>query len=207
MTSELGSIGQYYYWSNRLTTRIAEDNAIDLHRRPWSWTFAPFKFVQGSRSNARQTLFRDEIAYKIRKAIGQCAVEDFVTPPPAQFACGTGYVHMGRFISWHDKRDAAYLYTRVIASAGDKVDVCLFGSMHNFLDRIQKADSPDEGWVTSSAPWLQELLDSHGKANTWSDDPNDYEPIAVEALKIVQYQGVTTHNHIHRDLPQTRIHE
>jgi hypothetical protein len=52
VNGEAGSISRYLYWSDRLVREIAQDNGIDLDRRP-AWTFsASFKILSASRTRA-----------------------------------------------------------------------------------------------------------------------------------------------------------
>jgi hypothetical protein len=206
VNGEAGSIGRYLYWSDRLVREIAQDNAIDLDRRA-AWTFsASFKVFSASRSSSRRTLFRDEVADRIRRAVGRGAVDDFVTPPPVRFATGAGRLQMGEYIAYSGDQHTAYLHTRVVATDGTRCDVCVFGSMHNYTDWTRGTKSDQGGWVASSGPWIERLLRSRGAGNTWPDDPDDFEPIAMEALKVVTGQGVTTREELHEGLPQTRAY-
>lgn len=206
MNGEVGSVGRYLYWSDRLVGEIAQDNGIDLDRRS-AWTLsASFKVFSASRTSSRKALFRGEVADRIRRAVGQQAVEDFVTPPPVRFATGTGLVQMGEYVAYSGDQHTAYMHTRVVASDGKRCDVCLFGSMHNYTDWTRGTKSDQDGWVASSGPWIERLLRSRGAENTWSDDPDDFEPIAVEALKVVTGQGVTTLDELHEGLPETRAY-
>lgn len=206
MNGEAGSIGRYLYWSDRLVREFAQDNGIDLDRRG-AWTLsASLKIFSASRTSSRGALFRDEVADRIRRAVGQQAVDDFVTPPPVRFATGTGHVQMGEYVAHSGDQHTAYLHTRVVASDGKRCDVCLFGSMHNYTDWTRGTKSDQRGWVASSGPWIERLLSSRGVENTWPDDPDDFEPIAMEALKVVTSQGVTTLDELHEGLPETRAY-
>jgi hypothetical protein len=203
VSGELGSIREYYYWSERLIDKIAQDNGIDLQRRPYLLS-AAFKILQVSRANPRQTLFRNEIAEKIRVAVGSLAVSDFVTPTQVNFATGAGRVDMGQFIAAGDRRDTAYMYTVVQASNGDRVAVCLFGSMHNYVDRIRDTEQRKAGWTSSSGPYIMKLIKSHGESNGYSDDPDDFEYVAVETVKAVLHQAMSGYDHLYDGLPETR---
>jgi hypothetical protein len=204
MAAEPEPISQYYHWSERTVARIAQDHALDLARRSRTLAFRP---LPGDRAAARQNRYRDRVVRRVRRALGDLVVEDFAAPPQAGrvgYAAGVGQVYMGRFMTWSSKRYTAYLYTRTIADNGQRIDVCLFGSVNELPDRIRKAASPETGWMTPAARWIEELLDTDGRANGRPAAPDDYEPIAVEALKVVQYQGYNTHAELHRGLPQTR---
>lgn len=202
MSGELGSIVEYFYFSDRLVNKISQDNGIDLQRRPFLLS-AAFKIFQISRANPRETLFRSEIAERIRAAVGDLAVRDFVTPVEVSFATGAGRVDMGELRALGDRRDTAYMLTTVEASNGERVTVCLFGSMHNFLDRIRKVEPHEAGWTSSSGPYIMQLIASQGQSGgTFYEE--DIEYLAVETVKALMYQGISTHEHLHEGLPETR---
>ncbi|MFD0633149.1 hypothetical protein ACFQ9X_17750 [Catenulispora yoronensis] len=112
---------------------------------------------------------------------------------------------MFRFVGGHSTEHAAGMCTRIFPSEGSWIDVCLFGSLHNFLDRIRAAEAPHgrSDWWSSSAPWIYELLESRGRVNTWLDDPDDYESIAMEILKVCIDQGMKRDG-FHYGAPETR---
>jgi hypothetical protein len=72
---------------------------------------------------------------RVERAIGQLAVEDFVTPPPTAFAKGCGEVTIAVYERWSrpkkNKRNAVIVHTRTKASNGCRVEYCLFGSIEN----------------------------------------------------------------------------
>jgi hypothetical protein len=101
---ELGEVWQYSYWSDQKMRDIAADNAIDLDRR-WrtalrtpSYGFLP----QAEVSRERGALLRHEVAAKVEAAVGQLAVADFVTPPPARYVKGCGEVTFSIYTRWSD---------------------------------------------------------------------------------------------------------
>ena len=85
---ELGTVRRYVYWSDRRVRDIAAANPIDLDRR-WRTTFRTPQLgflPQAELAEDRRTPQYYEIAGRVERAIGQLAVEDFVTPPPTAFA-------------------------------------------------------------------------------------------------------------------------
>lgn len=77
----------------------------------------------------------------------------------------------------------------------------MFGSLAN-VKGFNPSDAREVGWISSAAPAIEELLESHGTRNTsqWDDD----ESIAVEALRIALEQGITRDSSVHQGRPETR---
>src|ERR1051326_6391210 len=196
-------VAEYYYWSERIVSDIADDNGIYLRRSPINASISIGK-VQIGRGNLRETLFRDEIRAKIRRAIGDAAESDFATPDRVHFATGVGRIDMGQFIAAGDRRDTAYMYTVVQAGNGDRVAICLFGSMHNYSSRIRDAEPLRAGWTSSSGPYILRLMNSHGASNGYSNDPDDFEYVAVEAVKAVLHQGMPGYDYLYDRYPEAR---
>jgi hypothetical protein len=201
---ELGAIRKYAYWSERRIRAIASDNGISLARRvSWKARTATIP-VLGSLEFAQEarTLDRAEVARRIETAIGNLAVQDFVTPPQVAFAKGVGHVEFAQFAGGTEKRQGLVLHTTTRSSIGARVEVCLFGSVENTADYIGGSDKPPAGWSSSAARTIEEYVRSRCTINNsqW-DDP---ESIAIEALKIATEQGVTGDWDEHKNKPWTR---
>jgi len=201
---ELGAIRSYAYWSDRRIRDIASANGIALERRvSWKAKTASIPLIGGLEfAQEARTLDRAEVARRIETAIGDLAVEDFVTPPPAVFAKGVGRVDFAQFTGGVEKRQGVVMHTSTRSSTGARVDVCLFGSLQNTADYVGGSDQPPEGWSSSAARTIALYIQSRGTINNsqW-DDP---ESLAVEALKIATEQGVTGTWDEHEDKPWTR---
>jgi hypothetical protein len=91
---ELGTIRRYAYWSDRRVRSIAADNEIDLDRRLRLTLRSPMLGLlpQAEVTKERKAVQRHEVAQRVERAVGQLAVQDFVTPPSAAFARGCGKV-------------------------------------------------------------------------------------------------------------------
>lgn len=201
---ERGGIGRYAYWSDRRIRGIASDNGIALERRlRWRAKLRIIPFVpEFEIGQEAATLGRAEIARRLEVAIGDHAVEDFVTPPSVRFAKGTGRVSFAQFAGVATVNDGVVVHTSVRSSTGDRVEVCLFGSLDNMRDYVVASDKTGGGWVSSAAEAIHLLVASRGTVNTsqW-DDP---ESISVEALKIAQDQGISGRREEHEGKPWTR---
>jgi hypothetical protein len=201
---ELGAVRKYHYWSDRRIKQIAADNDISLNSKwPWTYRTPMIPFIgQIETGESKRDLRRNEIANRLQVAIGLNAVEDIVTPPPACFAKGGGHIEFARFTRTYALNEGAVMHTRMRNSQDGCVDVCLFGSMDNFSGYIKKAKFIAAGWTSSAWYAIEELLKTHGQANTsqWDDE----ESRAVEALKIAMGQGITGHIRDHKDRPWTR---
>jgi hypothetical protein len=202
---ELGAIRRYHYWSDRSIAEVASDNDIALNgRMRWALRFPNFPFIAQLELGSQESRDRSraEVASKVETAIGQSAVEDFVTPPPVMFAKGVGHMEFARTTVRYATNDGAVMHTVAKSSVGRRVDVCLFGSMDNFGHYVRAASSPEGGWTSSAWYAIEELLASRGTVNTsqWDDD----QSIAVEALQIALHQGETHHVRHHEGRPWTR---
>lgn len=199
--AELGQIRKYIYWSHRRITEIAESNNIALTQSLAFTVTAALPGVQAGATKEPRELMRHEIAEKIEEAIGQLAVEDFVTPPPAQFAKGVGHVEFARDALNAGPEMGAVMHVQAMSSDNSRVHVCLFGSMENFIGYIRDADFKAQGWSSSEFVAIRELIISHGEAKPrYGDD----EALAVNALGLVQRQGITGTYAEHEGKPWTR---
>jgi hypothetical protein len=199
-----GHAGSYLYWSERRIAEIASDNGIKLDGRP-NWTLkAALQGIGVEVGNGnRGDLTRREKAAKIEKYIGAQAASALDRPPTARFATGADRIHIARFIGGPERDKGAMFHIRTTSSAGQRIDLVLFGSMDNFPGRILRpADAVEAGWYSSAWRAIAELLESRGTRNTsqW-DDP---EQLSVEALNIALNQGSIGTEQDHEDRPWTR---
>lgn len=74
-------------------------------------------------------------------------------------------------------------------STGERVGVCLFGSLDNMADWAGARDDFPAGWSSSAWYAIADLLRSRGvvKRSQWDDD----EQLSVEVLKVATEQGTT----------------
>ncbi|MCP3822656.1 hypothetical protein NLX86_32605 [Streptomyces sp. A3M-1-3] len=179
-------VGRYRYWSDRRVRDVAEEVGLALER-DWQWSFtlglpmAQFQLGEGARAQNRL-----RTAERIVKKLGSLAATDFDRPAPVQYARGTGRVAFAQFVGTYASNDAALCHIRTQCGEGRQVDVVLFGSLEH-VDGFRAGDAIDDGWVSSAAPAIEELLRSRGTENTsqWDDD----QTRAVEALTIALQQG------------------
>jgi hypothetical protein len=187
---ELGVIHHYAYWADRRIRDIASANSISLERRvSWKAKTASIPLVGSLElTQEARTLNRAEVARRIETAIGDLAVQDFVTPPPAAFARGIGRVEFSQFAGVKE-RASVVMHTNTRSSTGVCVEVCLFGSMQNTADYVGGSDQPLDGWTSSAARSVERFIRSRGetKSPRWDD-----EALAVEALRIATEQGFTS---------------
>jgi hypothetical protein len=209
---ELGAIRRYSYWSDRRIRSIAADNVIDLDRR-WRLGFktpALGLLPLAELNEEHRAVQRHEVALRIERAIGQLAVEDFVTPPPASFAKGVTKVTFAVLPLWpkgsKSDRKAVILHTRVKSSNDCRVEICLFGSVENCADYL--AGSTPEGpmWSSSSRVWVEQFAASYRRkpARPYSDAHEVFtgnrprkparireESIVEDVLRNIYYHGMT----------------
>jgi hypothetical protein len=192
---ELGTVREYAYWSDRWVTKIAADNPINLDQR-WRFTLRTPAFGLAPLvefAEERRTRQRHEMAPKVERAIGQRAVEDFVTPPPASFAKGCGKVTLAAYTRWHpenkSERKGIIAHTRTVSSNGSRVEICLFGSLKHCTDYLPGSDAEAPTWASSSTWAIEEFIANEGTkpAPIYDDD----ESIAVEVLRVFNNEGMT----------------
>jgi hypothetical protein len=192
---ELGSIRRYSYWSDRRVRSIATDNDIDLDRRLRFAFRSPMLGLlpQAEVTKERRAVQRHEVAQRLERAIGQLAVEDFVTPPPVAFAKGRGEVTLTAYTRWRvekkSERQGIIAHTRTISSDGRRVEVCLFGSIENCADYLSSSDMTAPAWSSSSTRSIEDFVACRGtKPDLIYDDD---ESIAVEILRVFNNEGMT----------------
>jgi hypothetical protein len=194
--SELAIIQRYAYWSDRRIRSIAEDNAINLERRwlvglqtPSVLSFLP---QVGLTEQIRATK-KHKVALKMEQSIGQLAVEDFVTPPPARFVKGCGPVTIAAYTRWNlrtkAERKGVIIHTRTVSSCGSRVEICLFGSTDNCADYLSGSNIEAPIWSSSSTWAIEEFIADRGTkpAPQYDDD----ESIAVEVVRVFNNEGMT----------------
>ncbi len=193
---ELASIRRYSYWSDRRVRSIAADNAINLERRwllgfqlPAILGFLPqVQLMEQSRAAQHH-----ESALKLERAIGQLAVENFVTPPSSIFVKGCGPVTLAAYTRWNPRnkseRKGIIVHTRVVGSNGCRVELCMFGSVDNCADYLSGSNIATPTWSSSSTWSIEEFIKNHGSvpAPIYDDD----ESIAVEIVRVFNNEGMT----------------
>ncbi|MHA6763354.1 hypothetical protein [Streptacidiphilus sp. PAMC 29251] len=186
--------GRFYYWSDRAVQSLAEDNGVELGGYPRRQAtvgatvmhFPISAQVQGAFSSGEQkTRNRLEEAKRITEAMGSKATEALARPPKAQWVWTMGRVTLSKMIHYA-KNDGLLFHLQTTNRAGQRIDVCLFGSMDN-LHGSGPLDSFTGGWYSSAYHAVQELLETQGLVNTsqW-DDP---ESLSVEVLRIALEDG------------------
>jgi hypothetical protein len=180
----------------------AEDNGVDIagRRLRWALTLAA-RSLQATLSNSeRLTRNRRAEADRLAKKLGAAAVEDFMSPPPATFVKGVGPVSIAEFDGTARQHPAVVMHVQTASTTGRRVDICLFGSIDN-LRGFESHDGFHDGWTSSAARAIDELLSGRGKRNTsqW-----DEQALAVEAVRLAQRQGMIGHWADHADHPEIR---
>jgi hypothetical protein len=120
--SEHGGISRYAYWSDRRIRAITSENDIALERRlRWAARIRTIPFIPEFECGQEVgTLSRAEIARRIEAAIGDNAVEDFVTPPPVRFAKGINQVLFAQFAGVSAINDGVVCHISVRSSTGTR---------------------------------------------------------------------------------------
>jgi hypothetical protein len=196
LLGELGMVRRYSYWSDRRVRDIAADNNIDLNRH-WRLGFkTPVLGLlpQAEVAEEHRAEQRHEVALRVERAIGQIAVEDFVTPPPVAFVKGCSDVTFAAYTRWYGekkkkaKRKAVIIHTRTKSSNGCHVEICFFASIENCAGYLSGSKAEAPMWSSSSTEIIEEFIANQGKrkAELYDDD----ESIAVEILRTINNQGM-----------------
>ncbi|MFJ7059997.1 hypothetical protein ACIQVA_20130 [Streptomyces microflavus] len=193
-------VGSYVYWSERLVGEVIDDNGVRLDPRIKS---ALKLGVAGSGldltgRDREKTSF--EIAEKLKKKLRSHMVSDLDTPGPLRLVQGEGWVEVAEFQRWDAGLEhtlgqrTAVIHAQTVTQEGRRVDICLFGSLKNLRGYTILEEDPGSGWVSSAAPAIQEFIALRGAApsartrDTWGYDE---EAVAVEALKVALFQGIS----------------
>ncbi|MEU1015370.1 hypothetical protein [Streptomyces sp. NPDC005898] len=195
-------VGSFLYWSDRAIQRLAEDNGVELTGRArWTVGIGAGGLQAGLGGRERLTRNRLEEARRVRRALGRAVIEDFAMPPPAAFIQVTGRVSFAQFEGIYAKNPGALLHLQTRSPAGQRTDVCLFGSQDN-VSGFGPWDDFEGGWISSEAPAVDKLLRAGDGDGPPTED--DAEALAVEALKIALHQGMTGTDEEHVGRPETR---
>ncbi|MFJ7244567.1 hypothetical protein ACIQWA_07925 [Kitasatospora sp. NPDC098652] len=176
---------RYRYWSERQIRALGRDNGLHLGS---SWRLStastpsslfgislPVVGIQRAEGRERS---RKQVADRLVRALrGRIAVT--YDEPQVLLASGVGKVAFSAFTDGPAREKGIVLHARTENGSGQRVDLCLFGSVDNMADF--SAGEAVEG--SSSSAWyaVAELLTSRGARNSsqW-DEPG----LAIEALKI-----------------------
>jgi hypothetical protein len=194
--SELGAFRKYLYWSDKRIKRIADDNNIKLTPPPPINVKLPslpgIPEISGSFGSTPRS--RQSVADMIERKLGQIAIKDFVTPPPAQLAKGVGTMALSE-VYFNRPTGAATACTKGFASDGSRVAICLFGSVENFIGLAADDEPRKMGWYSSNAPAVLRFIRSGGVPDG-TDTPERRVPTlewyAREGLKIAFLQGMSS---------------
>jgi hypothetical protein len=193
---KLNGTVEYLYWSERRTDRFIEDNGLTWDSVSRTLATPSFSWLPTfSRTTSKVNDTRPKIASIIERYLDSTAVGSFDQPEEIQFAKGRGTMVFGEFRSAGKNgisRSQAVIFTPADYNDTDpgSVAVCLFGSMDNFLDRVQSAGPgyENEGWFSSAAPAVLNFIRTHGQQMGFPCETR--EEMALEALNIATSQGV-----------------
>lgn len=199
--------GRFLYWSDRAIRSLAEDNGVEVDGRGRRQavvgaTVAHLPItaqLQGTFAGREgKTRDRSAEARRIKEAAGSTATEAIDRPPKARWVWTVGRVTMSKMIAYA-KNDGLLIHLQTTNRHGQRIDLCLFGSMDN-LHGSGPLDDFTGGWYSSAYWAVQELLNTRGQTNTsqW-DDP---ESLSVEVLKIALEDGWLPDSQ--RGRPETR---
>lgn len=177
-------VGKFVYWSDRAIRAVAEDNGIELQAQ-LGWKFGLNWKVLTATVAGRERLTRNRLAEarRLEQQLGKAAVGDFDTAPAAAFVKGVGTVSFARFSEFrYAGNDAALLHIQTRSARGRRVDVCLFGSMDN-VRGMGPYEGFDQGWTSSAAPAIGELLASRTPPSGTTNRPVPSRPLTSPSTR------------------------
>jgi hypothetical protein len=182
----MAKVRKYAYWSNRPIEAFSGNNDLGIYKRGWKFTLGIPKLLTFEVNKDRRSKPKDQIAKSTLDFLGSSAVEDFAKSSRIEIAKGRRSVEFARYSGGHN---GVVTYTQVTTSIGERVGVCLFGSLDNMADWAGAKDDFPAGWSSSAWYAIRDLLRSRGvvKDSQWDDD----EQLSVEVLKVATEQGKT----------------
>jgi hypothetical protein len=195
------SLGRFLYWSERAVRQFAEDNGVELAARlKGQVSLSVPGIAQAAVGNSdRSTRDRLEETRRIEKRMGADALKALDAPPPADFVKAVGRVNFAAFDGSYANNKGVLVHLQTHSDAGQRVDLCLFGSMDN-VRGYGALDHFADGWFSSAWCAIEELLNSRGRHNAsqWGDE----ESRSIEALRIALEHGTSPATRAGR--PETR---
>ncbi|MFF2955661.1 hypothetical protein ACFVVU_30480 [Kitasatospora sp. NPDC057965] len=181
----VGEVTKYRYWSERQICVLGRDNGLRLGASwrvstastPSSFFGISLPVVGLQRAEGRERS-RKRVADRVVRALRDRIAVTY-DEPQVLLASGLGKVAFSAFTDGPAREKGIVLHARAKNGSGQRVDLCLFGSVDNAADF--QAGEAIEGSSSSAWSAVTELLASRGARNTsqW-DEPG----LAVEALKI-----------------------
>lgn len=196
----LAAVREYHYWSERLVTKLWNDNVSRLPDKIQISAGVPNFTVQAQQQDSLQT--RAARAGTIEALLDDNVVTDFDYVGPVVYLSGRSQVLLSslRAPSGTDS-GAVTLFSDLRSPEGKRVAVCLFGSAENVCDCDPIPPRWRQfGWTSSSTEGVELLLKAAARAET-SDDPElfwqesatqekaDLGEIAWSAMNICSGQG------------------
>ncbi len=137
---------KYLYWSASRIEDIVVENGIRPVPASVTTMSTPSLVPCARPEYEPRRLDRNEIATRIEMAIGHDAAWDFTVPPPVRFAHGRGTVVFSEFAYGVENPAMGMVFTEVTGGDGDRVAICLFGSIADYADVITDVTPPVRGW-------------------------------------------------------------
>jgi hypothetical protein len=163
------SIREYHYWSERLVTKLWQDN---ISRLPdtiqLSAGISNFS-IQSQGQPSPQT--RAARAHVIESLLADHTVRDLDYTGPVRWLAGRSPLVLSS-LRRTDSSDtgAVTLFADLVTSQGKRIAVCLFGSAHNVCGRDPELPSwRCFGWTSSSSEGVELLLHAAANAENSSD--------------------------------------
>jgi hypothetical protein len=173
MMKPLAAVTEYYYWSERLVTKLWEDNASGQPDKLSVSASLLNLGVQKQQSDPLNT--RAARAASTEELLTDQIVRDLDYEGPVSYLAGRSLVVLSILESSDgDYPGAVTIFSDMRSPEGKKVAVCLFGSARNVCDwNPEPPEWRKFGWTSSTSEGVRTLLQAAANAEN-SRNPEAY---------------------------------
>ncbi len=150
----------YVYWSDRAVSEILDGKLSSSGNLsitiPSIFNLTP-EISWGPKVS---THGRKRLSRRVERFLRRGILMDPTNGVTASYVAGCGSVEFGEFVSPGGDPFGSLMLTRIRASDGTKVVVCLFGSLENYSDYIgESGPATHQGWTASGANFVRKFLE------------------------------------------------
>lgn len=173
------AIREYHYWSERLVTKLWQDNVSQLPNKIRLSAGISNLGIQAERQDSPQT--RAARAVDIEALLADHLVEDLDYMGPTQYLAGRSYLVMSSLRNPNGTDTGAVtLFASLRSEQGRRIAVCLFGSANNVCGFEPTVPMWRQfGWTSSSTNGVEFLLRAAANGEN-SKDPDAFWHEAAE---------------------------
>jgi hypothetical protein len=185
---------KYVYWSDRAVDAFVNDNGMKKLERDISFKsptlagLAPEVGVTQRRLDSRMGLSKS-----ILRKLGKRAETDLTAnKQDPHYIRGRGFISFGQFVAGDGDPLGALMFTRLSASDGSRIVVCMFGSLDGFPGYVTEAGtSLLGGWTSSAWATVKRFIDNGctHDIEIWGNRYSESE-ISFYAYQVASGQGL-----------------